>query len=150
MAAKTASQLIEARLKEMPMDMAYPDDMESEYKYTCMDTGLMFETYGEMASYSPFTGSMNISMMESVREQDSQKPTGIPASQANPMQQTPVAANPAPAGAPNWMNTPVSGNPAPDAQNLIGTVAADGQGYVPYPQQSVPPYTQMQPGMKTG
>ena len=56
MSKKTAKQLIDEKVNEMPMDME--DYME--YKYVCMDTGMYFETYDEAAAFSPYTGTPNI------------------------------------------------------------------------------------------
>lgn len=155
MAEKTPSQLIEERAAEMSdMDLY---DSEPRH-YVCVQTGMVFETYGEPAKCSPYTGSTEIVEQTPA---DFQKPTDIPANQKNPMQQTPLSPNPVPAGsAPkpgpdaNWQNTPWSPNPAPDAQGTIGADQAGPQGFVAYPQQSmqpghVPPYTTKQPGEKT-
>lgn len=155
MSEKSPSQLIEERVQEMgAMGMYGSEYDDSEYAYTCMDTGLCFETYGEPASYSPFSGSTNISMMESANnEQDSQMAsTDIPPSQKDPQTQKPLQANPAPAqpGTGSWVNKPASANPAPDAQSTVGSTQANPtSGFVPYPQQSVPPFVNKQPGERT-
>ena len=54
MSKKTAKQLIEDKIEEMPMEMGMP------YKFVCMSTGLYFMTYGDMARYSPYTGGMDV------------------------------------------------------------------------------------------
>lgn len=154
---KSPSQLIEERMSEMP-DMMYNGE-EPEYKYVCMDTGMTFETYGESASVSPFTGTSNIMMREEVAEQtpaDFQQMKDIPSSQKDPMKQTPVSQNPAPAqpGSGSWTNQPWSPNPASDQQGVVGADSAGPRGFVPYPQQSmqpgqVPPHVNKQPGERT-
>jgi len=157
MTDKTPSQLIEERIQEMGPDMYH--DSERMYMYTCMDTGMKFETYGQSATYSPYTGSMNImAMNEDVNPSEYMKPSSVPPSQSNMHQQTPLHPNPVPAGsAPkggpdyDWMNKPWAGNPAPDAQGVIGADASSValRGFVPYPQQSVPPHVNKNPGEKT-
>ncbi len=155
---KNAKDLIEQKLKEMPNMMYGNDSMEMTYKYTCMSTGMMFETYGKPATYSPFTGGTDIEPMmdhqEAVNPGEYMKPTGIPPSQANPQVQTPLAPNPVPPAPPAWQNQPWAPNPAPDAQATIGATQAAPTGYVPYPQQSmqpgaVPPHQKKKPGEKT-
>ena len=152
MTDKSPSQLIEERVSEMD-DMGMYNDLEDEYNYTCMDTGMDFETYGEAAMYSPFTGSSNITMREEVTEQpsDYMKPTDIPSNQKNMQQQVPLSPNPAPTqpGPGSWQTTQLSPNPAPDAQGMIGADQAGPQGFVAYPQQSVPPFKTMPPNQKT-
>lgn len=146
---KSPSQLIEDRMSEMDMMGMYGDeDYEGQY-YTCMDTGQRFETYGGDAMYSPYTGSTNITIAEEVGEQDYMKKTDIPPSQKNMQKQTPLAMNPAPAQPSPPPTTQLYPNPAPDASGMVGATQANPQGFVPYPQQSVPPYTTMSPNQKT-
>lgn len=152
---KSPSQLIEDRVSEMDdMGMYGGNDFgEDEYYYTCMDTGMRFETYGEAAMYSPYTGSSNIVMSEEVVEQpsDYMKSTDIPPSQKNMQKQVPPSMNPAPSqsGPATWQTTQTSPNPAPDASSMVGATSAGPQGFVAYPQQSVPPYKTMPPNQKT-
>lgn len=155
---KSPSQLIEERVDEMGPDTF--GDLNEEFKYTCMDTGMIFETYGEPAAFSPYTGSPNIMEevghpAEAVNPNEYMKPTGIPPSQANMHKQVPIAPNPAATGPGLPPTTQVSPNPAPDVQGVIGAPTADPRGFLPYPQQSmqpgqVPPHVTKKPGERTG
>ena len=148
MSDKSPNQLIEERVSEMDEHGgAYSDD--TVYRYHCMSTGMMFETRGEPASVSPFTGTKDI------KEQEYMQNTDIPANQKNMQVQTPVLPNPVPASGPYYdQNTPWAGNPAPDATGVVGATTADSRGFVPYPQQSmqpgtIPPHVNKAPGEKT-
>ena len=52
------------------LEAAINESLEIEYKYLCRDSNQMFETYGETATYSPFTGSMNIELVETEEDDD--------------------------------------------------------------------------------
>ena len=161
--SKNAKDLIAEKVQEMGPNGF--DSMQEEYKYTCMDTGLMFEAYGQVPMYSPYTGSSNImaeepgdtpmaSGYESVNPGEYMKSTGVPSNQADPKKQNPLSPNPVPAPGPTDQNTPWAGNPAPDASGTIGAIQADGRGFVPYPQSSAPSSTttakNSSAGSKTG
>jgi len=143
MTDKSPNQLIEERIQEMDKRGSYVD--EKVYRYHCMSTGMVFETRGEPAQVSPFTGKNDIV------EQDFQQMKDVPANQKDPMKQTPLMANPTPPDVPpaNWQNTPWAPNPAPDAQSTVGATSAGPQGFVPYPQQSAPPHVNKNPGERT-
>lgn len=149
MSEKTASQLIEERVQSM--GEKGPVLVGTKYRYECMDTGMPFETLGEAAVCSPFTGGKNFQLKEEIAEQEYMQMTDVPANQKNQQVQTPLSPNPAPGqpGSASWQNTPWAGNPAPDASGSVGATSADGRGFVTYPQQSVPPHQTMTPGTRS-
>ncbi len=151
MSEKSTTQLIEERVHKLDEHGgAYADD--TVYRYHCMSTGMMFETRGEPARVSPYTGGQDI---QEQTPADFQKTTDVPANQKNQQVQTPLMPNPVPAPGPYYpQNTPWAGNPAPDATGVVGATTADSRGFVPYPQQSmqpgtIPPHVNKAPGEKT-
>lgn len=166
-------KLIEERAKKLDENLGMAPE-----KWVCMETGMYFKVpEASSPMYSPFTGGTEIEPagngdyddeysddysndysngyngypMEAVNPSEYMKPTGLPPGQGDPHKQVPPSANPAPAqpGAGSWQNTPWAPNPAPDASGAVGASSANPQGYVPYPQSSVPPHVEKKPGEKT-
>lgn len=154
--ARSPRQLIEERVNQMSRkgDMSF-EESQRVFHYACLDTGMPFRTFGEAATRSPFTGSRNITEQSPA---DYQELTDIPASQKDPMMQTPVSDNPvpsAPGAGPDsdapWYNMPWDGNPAPDMSGVVGADAASmgTRGYVPYPAKPTPPHVNKAPGERS-
>lgn len=115
MSKKTAAQLIEEQVSEMG-DMYMDSDVS--YYYRCMETGLGFETFGEPASYSPFTGSPDI-MAEEASSKD--------------FEQSPQGQNPVPSkGGIDWKTKQTAANSAPSDKNPYGATSPDGKGFLPF------------------
>jgi len=171
---KSAAELIEQRLQTLGEHVG-----EAEYMYTCLDTGLQFETVGESASFSPFTGSANIEGMgleephadmdydpelddigHYGESTDFMQDTPIPGNQQDPHKQNPLSANPTPSqssSSPMGDMTQTSANPGEDDDSDIGDDEADpSTGFVPGEnddlepgEEDVPPFTTKSPGEKT-
>lgn len=137
--ALTAAQLIENKLKEMP-------DAGVNFSYTCLDTGGTFSA-DQPCEFSPFTGSQNIDPIEAVGEDSQENNTPIPGNQSDPFKQTPLMDNPTGETGFDWSTVQLMPNPAPDQG--IGADHANGDGYVDYPQSSVPGYSKMSPNART-
>lgn len=147
----TAKSLIEQKLKEMDQE----DIPAQEMYYVCTDTGLTFDTHGEAAEFSPFTGGRNIEPIQGVGEanevQASQTvDTPIPGNQTDPFTQNPLSPDPTGEISFDWSTVQTSDNPAPDQQSLIGDVEADSNGYLTIKPAAMPSFQTMRPNQKDG
>lgn len=142
--AKSARDMISERVQENRKKGGMYERTQKVREYVCLDTGMPFRVLGEQAQFSPFTGKKNFREAE-----DFMQMTDIPSNQKDPMTQKPLSDNPVPPeNLSGWDNSPWSANPAPD-QGSQGDVEANGDGYLKYPQSSVPPYVTKQPNDRT-
>jgi hypothetical protein len=108
---------------------------DTAYKFLCLDTQLVFETYDHSALYSPFTGSSNIEYVGTEdysmygEEEGFMTPSKVPSSQRDMRQQKPLKSNPSGAKSLPWKTKRGKSNPAPDKGSVMGS-SASKKGYV--------------------